>query len=127
MSSPIVPITRYVRDSDVAVFTAQVQDENGVAIPAASILTLKMWLYVRSTGEIINNRDGVNVLNANGGTVDGSGNFTLVLDPADNEFQGTSGGTEVHVMLLRWTYNTNRAGSYEEWIQVTDQPKVSVP
>lgn len=126
MSTPITPVTYYVRDGDTSVFTATIQDEDSVAIPAASLLTLKCWLYVQSTGTIINSRSDQSVLNANGGTVDSSGNFELTLSPADNEHQGTA-TTEIHVLLLRYTYNVDRAGSHEALIQVTDQPKVSIP
>lgn len=126
MSSPILLTTFYARDGDTAVYTATIQDENGMAIPAASLLTLKCWLYVQSTGAIINSRSDQSVLNANGGTVDSSGNFSLTLSPADNEHQGTA-TTEIHVLLLRYTYNVDHAGSHEALIQVTDQPKVSIP
>lgn len=126
MSTPITPRTWYVRDGDRSVFTATIEDETGTPIPGGSLLTLKCWLYLKSTGATINGRSDQNVLNANGGTVDGSGNFELTLSPADNESQGT-GATEIHVLLLRWTYDTDGAGSHEAWIQVTDQPKVSVP
>ena len=127
MSSPILPITYYVRDGDTSVFSATIQDEDGVGIPSASLLTLKCWLYLKNAPTAtINSRSAQSVLNANGGTVDSSGNFELVLGPADNESQGSS-ETETHVLLLRWTYNVDRAGSHEAWIQVTDNPQVSVP
>lgn len=124
MSSQPLPRTWYVRDCDSAVFTCTVQDEEGTPIPGSALDSLTMWLYLNA-GEkpIINSRDGVDVLSS----LDESGNFELVLTPEDNEFQGLTGGTEIHVLVLRWEFNTNRAGSHEAWIQVTDQPKVSVP
>lgn len=124
MSSPVLPSKWYVKDCDSAVFTCTVQDEEGTPIPGSALDSLSMWLYLQApTNPIINSRDGVDVQSS----LDETGHFELVLTPEDNEFQGTTGGTETHVLVLRWTFNTDRAGSHTAHIQVTDEPKVSVP
>src|SRR3990167_1632921 len=77
--------------------TGTIQDHTGAALPSASLTTLKLWLY--------NKRTGVNVLNANGGTVTSGGLLTMVLDPADNALESQSLAAETHVAEFEWTYN----------------------
>src|ERR1041385_3588911 len=66
-----------------------VQSDGKTPIPNGSLLTLTLTLTDAKTGRLINGRQGVTVLNANGGVLDVSsnpatGNFSWVPLPADN-------------------------------------------
>jgi hypothetical protein len=131
--------------------TAVVQDHAGVAIPAASLTTLVLTLYNLADGAIINSRSAQSVLNANGGTVDSSGNLVMILGPLDNVITGTAspstsladlmaarGSTplplgssarsqvETHVALFEYTYDSGaKSGKTEVFIDVLNLAKVS--
>ena len=142
MSSPNLPITWYVRDGASSVFYVLLNDENGTFIPGSSLDSMECWLYLKaSPSTIINSRgthqgSGQDVFNANGGTLydtvqtwtDENGvahdyNFKLVLDAADNLNQDSS-ETEIHVLLLKWGFNTTGVGYYETLFSVTNNPQV---
>jgi hypothetical protein len=80
-----------------------VTDEDGVGIPAASLDGLTVTLFEERSGQIINSRTDVNILNANGGTVDANGVGTWLMDPDDNVFVA-GGQQEYHVALFEWTF-----------------------
>lgn len=95
-----------------------IYDDNGVVLPAASLLTFTLTLYEETSGQILNARDHVNVLNLNGGTVDALGNATMTLLPADGVLVATSTSSEVHVAQFEWTYS-NTAGTQKGIYQIS--------
>jgi len=104
-----------------------VEDETETAIPAASLSTCTLLLYDQktqlaspgTTGAVINGRNRQSVLNANGGTIDASGNLEMVLTPADNVIVGTGENqSERHVALFEYTYGVGKAGKEEILIDV---------
>ena len=111
------------RESSTARLTAVVEDETETAIPSASLDTLTLLLYDQrtqiaspgTTGAVINGRNRQSVLNANGGTVDASGNLEMLLSPADNVIIGTGEGqSERHVALFEYTYAAGLKSGKEE-------------
>ena len=103
-----------------------ITDEAGNALPAASITTLTLTLH-KYSGGIINSVDAVNILNTGRGVVDGAGNLTLTLLPADNPIVGPADGSrrETHVALLEWTYAAGvKAGKAEIEFPVEDLSEV---
>lgn len=113
-----------VLERTTVVYEADIQDEAGTGIPAASLADLTWKLYDLASGQYINARTGISVLNANGGTVDTGGNFSHVYTPEDMAFVGT-GNSEVHVSLYEWTYNSGRKGKHRAYFTVVNEPKVS--
>lgn len=113
-----------VNERTTAVFAADITDETATGIPGSALDALTLTLYEQTTGAIINSRDGANVLNANGGTVDEAGHFIMVFTPADNQHMGTD-TSEVHIALFRWTYNTVKQGSQRVILSVINEPKVA--
>ncbi len=102
-----------------AKITGILKDENGAVISSASLSTLVLSLYVEgSPSTIINGRNKQNVLNANGVTVDGSGNLAWLMDPLDNSIMDSTLSIEQHVALFEWTYGGSRAGRFEILISV---------
>ena len=101
-----------------------IQDEDDVGIPAAELQSLTLTLFDRRTGQILNNRDGVSILNANGGTVDGAGNGELELTPADNMIFTAGRVEEDHVVLVEWEDANGRVGRHVILLRVENLAKV---
>jgi hypothetical protein len=113
-----------VNEQTTARYTAQIVDETGAALPAASLSTLKLTVYDQASGSVLNSRSQQNVLNANGVTVDSSGNLVWVMDPADNAIVGTR-ELEAHIALFEWTWASTKAGRHEVPILVLNLAKVT--
>jgi hypothetical protein len=111
-------------------YTAVLQDENGVGIAAASLTTLTLTVYALLVPpaigtQIVNAIDHVNVLNVGRGTVDASGNLTILLSPVDMPLVNAQGVPEDHVLLVEWTYAAGAKGGNRE-VQITILPVVRV-
>lgn len=105
--------------------TFLVVDEDGVAVPGASLTTLTLTLYDEITEAIINTVDDKDILNVGGGLVDGSGNGSYTMDPADNQIVGTA-SFEDHIALFEWTYGGGaKAGKEEVRLRVDNFSKVT--
>ncbi len=89
-------------------FTATIFDEARQPIPAKALDSLTLTLYDRASNSVINNRNAQNVLNANGVTVDPSGNLAWLMSPADNTIF-RSVASETHIALFEWTYGPRGA------------------
>ena len=84
----------------------RVLDEDEVAIPGASLLSLTVTLFTADTETIINTRNDTDILGANGGTVpDANGDGNWIMTPADNAIINGA-KFEDHIALLEWTYGT---------------------
>lgn len=111
-----------VNERSNAIYEVTLVDENDAPIAASDLTTLTLTLRDRATGEIINGRDRIDVLNANGATVDEEGRVEWQLFPDDNPILHPSvippGRHERHVMRLRWTFSEGRAGVFESFVDV---------
>lgn len=108
--------------------TAVIVGNDGVtAIPGSTLTGLLLTLYaVRGNGteEILNGRNQQNVLNANNATVDETGLFSWVVQPADTTIVETILRFERHLALLEWTW-ANGSGKEEFIINVENLRRVS--
>jgi hypothetical protein len=91
-------------------YTAVIKDNQGNAIPAASLVTLTLLLYViKADGTTSYIRGAVgapqNVLNANNVTVDSNGNLVWSIQVADTTLVEAV-PFERHVALWTWTTAT---------------------
>ena len=92
------------KEDSTAIFSCTLVDEDGAPVTAARLTGLTFWLRDH-LGAIINSRDTVDILNANGGTIDSNGLLTLILEPEDMVIVGTgSFQVENHTMhiLKEW-------------------------
>lgn len=103
----------HVYEQTTARYTAQLKDETGAVVPAASIATLTLTLRNEADNAIINSRSNQNVLNMNGVTVDVSGNLVWTMDPADNAVIDATQATERHRATVKWTYGSGKKGNHE--------------
>ena len=113
-----------VQEKETSRYTATVKDEAGVAQGSSARDTLTLTPYDKETGTIINSRNAQNVLNANGVTVDSSGNLVWTMDPADNTIVTATNEQELHVALFEWTYSTTKKGKHEVILLVQNLVKV---
>lgn len=93
--------------------TAVLKDESNAIISGSSLSSLTLTLYNKKDLTIINSRNKSNILNVNAGTVDDSGNLTLVLSSDDMIIVHTVNSQETHIALIEWTYGANMAGGHE--------------
>lgn len=119
----------HARESSSAKLTATIKDETETAIPAASLSTLTLLLYDQATelatpgttAAIINSRNRVDILNANGCTVSTGGLLSMTFTPADNVILNANMSSERHVALFEYTYAAGlKAGKEEVLIDVTN-------
>jgi len=111
-------------------FSVTLKDENGVAIPGASLTTCTLTLVDKGPvgaprhawpKTIVNGRDDVDV-KAN---VNGSGLLTFTFTPDDNRILDDRLDTEVHGALFEWTYLAGAArGQFEADFPIVNSVRV---
>lgn len=105
MLTSLDPPSWLVAEKSTATYTATIVGNDGVTpIPAASLLTLLLTLYVTKadgTDSLI--RDHQNVLNANNVTVSAGGVLTWAIQTADTTLIEAL-TFERHVALFEWTW-----------------------
>ena len=105
------------REGQSAKFKTTLIDAAGVVIPAASLTSLTATLVCLDDHDtngdplVVNLRQNVNVLNANGATMDTQGLFQWGLSPADMAILDESRSTERHLLILTPTYNAGADSS----------------
>jgi hypothetical protein len=119
--------------------TAQLADETGARVPLAMITTLTLTLHDLLTSTIINTRDRIDVLNANGATVVettvGGVEVTLLTwqgEPDDTlltETERTDNPAVVsRVALIEYTWSAGtRAGRHQIIFEVWNLDLVPAP
>jgi hypothetical protein len=113
-------MTRFspVNERSTAKYTAVLQDQDGNVVPASALSTFLLTLYDKVTGTVINGRSLQNVLNTNGVSIDGSGNLTWTMDPADNAIVTDANTTEVHVATFQGTFGSGKQVTHDVAITV---------
>ena len=116
----------HVREKTTRRYTAALKDETGAAIGGGALSSLKLTLYNRADGAIINSRNQQNVLNVNGVTVDASGILTWTMEPADNPIIDAALSYEEHIALfeLGWSSETKK-NNHEVIIRVENVNKIT--
>lgn len=120
-------------ENTTPILRAKIVDELGGPLSGDVLLTLTLTIYNRDTGTIINGRDHVNILNANGGVVyDAYENDVLVsrllfqLTANDMAILEDSLPGEGRVALLEWSWNGGASrGKHEVWFTVENLEMVA--
>ena len=93
-------------------YNTTLRDEAGNLLQLANIVSAKLTLYDYETLEIINDRDGQDVLNANNVTIGATdGQLDWDVQDDDNAIVTaglTPGEREAHVALFTITYDTDK-------------------
>ena len=133
MAEPRTILTDIVAEKSTCRITGVLVDEAGVALGSSQLTALTLTLYALiDTLPIINTNTDKNILNANQGTIDADGTFTLTLAPADNAIMSGVDSAEVtgainewHRALIKWTWASGaKAGMYEIDFKVRNVSKV---
>lgn len=109
--------------------TGTLTDEAGAPVSVANVQTLTLTLYERESGSLVNpggRPAGQDIKNANGGTLDTSGAFALVLSDLDHAILDTTRAYELHYALVQWTLTGGaKPGRQRFRIAVENQRKVT--
>ena len=81
-----------------------VQDDAGAAIAGTSLDSCELTLYNDRDGEVINSREDLDILNANNGAVDGSGNGSWLGVAADSPIEQATLAEEDHTAQITWKW-----------------------
>ena len=133
MAEPRTILMDIVAEKSTCRITGALVDEAGVALGSTQLSTLTLTLYALiDTLPIINSNSDKNIKNANQGTIDAGGIFTLTLAPADNavmsgvdSLETTGALNEWHRALIEWSWASgSKAGSHEIDFRVRNVSKV---
>ena len=133
MAEPRVVLPDIVAEKSTCRITGALVDEAGVALSSAQLSTLTLTLYALiDTLPIVNTNTDKNIKNANQGTLDTGGIFTLTLAPADNAIMSGVDSTETtgainewHRALIKWTWAGGaKKGMHEIDFKVRNVSKV---
>lgn len=118
---------RRLNEDTQATYTATLlsdTSDSGSTVAGSALLTLTLTYFDEHTGDIINSRDGQNVLNANNVTVSEAGVLTWSIQAADTAVvtEGNAGSYERHVAQFAWTSATI-TGTYEVLLEVQRMDK----
>lgn len=124
MSVAPVPLSFLINEKSTGIYTATIVGNDGVtALPAATLLTLTLTLYViKADGTTSFIRTNQNVLNANNVTVDAAGLLTWSIQVADTTLVEAI-PFERHVALFQWTWASG-AGKHEVVLSVKNLAQV---
>jgi len=102
-----------IAEETTAQYSAILKDEDDNVIPAASLASFTLTLYVKDVGgtTIINGRDGQDVLNANNVVVDAFGAVLWTMQVADNAIQNSALDYERHYALWEFTWTRGGGGT----------------
>jgi hypothetical protein len=120
MSAPVM-------EKKTARYTGIMKDETGAVIPAAALSALTLTIYCDNAAQTVILAP-TNILNADRGTLDGSGNLAITLreDPSpDNALVDSALDAERHVLFIEWTKTNGRKGGHEVVYTVRNMAKVS--
>lgn len=121
----IEPQSFDVLERESARLTGTVLDDQGTAIAAADLTALTLTLYDKKTENIVNSRDGQNVLNQNNVTVGSDGALVWTIQVADNVLVNSSDLNETHIALFEWSYSGGgKSGKQEIELVVRSLKKV---
>jgi|SRR6185437_2023727 len=103
MGTTTAPIS--VAAGATAVYTGQLQDEDGNPISAGQLGSLTLSIVDTFSGAVVNNASQVNILNADRGTVDAQGNLTVTLETGDTALLVAADKREYRSLVFDWTYD----------------------
>ena len=105
----------WIPEQTTLAYRARLVDEQGLFLTSASLFGLTLSLYALALSlPILNDVEGINILNMDRGSFDANGYLVVTLRPADNVLFESGRREEHHVMLIQWTYaNGEKAGAHE--------------
>ena len=106
------------RENQTVVIPFTITDEDGAPVPKSAMDSIVGTIYVQATGDAVNGRDHVSILDDNGGTYHATaGTGEWLLTPSDMEVvdaNAKDGQDEIHVVLVEYTYAGGTKSGSEE-------------
>lgn len=112
--------TRRTNQRATPTYRATVVDQDGTAIPAATLTGLTLTVFDIATGQHLNSRIAQDALNTNGVTVSSAGALSWTMSPADNEIVDDTLEIEAHRAVFTWTWGSGNQGQHVIPIEVTN-------
>lgn len=109
-----------ILEETTAKYTATVTDQDGSAVPAASLDTVHLTVYNKSDEAII--RTTLDALNVNGVTIDSNGALTWLMEPYETKITDRTieiDDKEDHVALFEYSWNALKTNTLTDKITTT--------
>lgn len=101
-----------VNEGATALYKAQLVDELGVNISLDAISEITLTLYDDLSTNVINGRDGQNILNANDVAISSTGAVAWDVQALDDAIVNPGLESEVHVALFKGKYGASGLKSF---------------
>lgn len=104
-----------VAEKTSVMYTATLTKETGATLTSSDLSSLTLTHYaLDETLTIINSVNGMDILNANLGTIDAFGLLTITLRPADTVILVTANLVEDRILLIQGTYASGSKATRHE-------------
>ena len=123
MSSTVILSTILLQDT-TGIYSFELVDQDGDAIDVGQLETVTLTYYDKETRQIINTRDGQNILQANNVIITTVAGPPIVatliwsIQQEDTVIIDSRRELETHIALFEWTWATTRKGLHEVQFQV---------
>lgn len=132
MAAEIETISPALFVGTTALYSVDLEDEEGIAVALASLNSLTLTYEEPTTVTVINERLAVNAYNANDvtvveipavGSTPARTRITWVMQPEDTVLIQDWRELEYHMVVFRWTWNSNtRAGAHAALVGIQRIP-----
>jgi len=111
-----------VPELSTPVYRSALIDDLGEPVQGALLTTLTLTVLQEYTLAVVNGRDGQNVLNTNGVTIDTDGMLRWGLTVDDTVILNDALRKEMHRALFAWTFDSGtKSGNKEVIIMITNR------
>ena len=111
-----------VPELSTPVYRSALIDDLGEPVQGALLTTLTLTVLQEYTLTVVNGRDGQNVLNTNGVTIDTDGLLRWGLTVDDTVILNDALRKEMHRALFTWTFDSGtKSGNKEVIIMITNR------
>jgi hypothetical protein len=100
-------------EGSTPLYTGQIIDIYRNGVPASNLTYVVLSIVDKQTDAVINGVDSVNILNADRGTVDASGNLSILLRSGDTSMSEVPGQTSVWRSLIIKFLSGNYVGRHK--------------
>ena len=95
-------LTTIIEEQSSSTYRGTLKDDAGTLVPSLDSLTLTLW--DEESGNVVNARNGQDILNANGGSFN-SGLLTFAVTPPDTTIVDATKEMEFRRMTLTFVWN----------------------
>ena len=108
MPTPLTESGQYIDADESSELTATLYDTQSSELSKLAIQSVTLTI-VDEYGNVINDRNAQDILDANGGSLAEDGTLVVKMMPADNPFVNEVGTVEQHSIEVGWTWQDLQA------------------